>query len=573
MAGSSAPWVDGQTIGSALRATAKRIPDGDAIVFPGLDANEKPFPPSADARRECFRYSYRELDDAVDRVARALMAIGIQKGDHVACWATNWPRWILLQYATARIGAVMVMINPAYRTSELAYVLKQSDSVALFLVDVFRTSDYFAMLNEAVPELSSSKPGNLSAAGFPKLRHVISMKEQTGPGMSAWQEFLANGDSITTAQLRERENSLAAGDPINIQYTSGTTGFPKGAMLTHRNLLLNAYYVGDCQHITDKDRICVPVPFYHCFGCVLGVLCCGVYGAAIIVPAEYFQPDATLAAIEAERATSIYGVPTMFISQLEHATFAQRNLKSLRTGIMAGSPCPIEVMNRVASEMGAREITIAYGLTEASPVITQTRTEDPLELRVKTVGRPIPDIEVKLVEPGSSTPLGDNLQGELCTRGHVVMLGYYKMPEATAAAIDQDGWLHSGDLAVRQPNGYYRITGRIKDMIIRGGENIYPREIEEFLHTHPAIENVAVVGVPDPKYVEEITAWIKLKAGASATEEEVRAFCKKSLAHFKVPRYIRFVTEFPQTVTGKIQKFKIREIMIDELDLKQAETA
>jgi fatty-acyl-CoA synthase len=501
------------------------------------------------------------------------MGIGIKKGDHVACWATNWPRWVLLQYATARIGAVMVMINPAYRTSELAYVLKQSDSVTLFLVDVFRTSDYFAMLGEAVPELASSEPGKINAQEFPKLKHVVSMKDESRPGMWSWQQFLAKGESVTAAQLAEREKSLAASDPINIQYTSGTTGFPKGAMLTHRNLLLNAYYVGDCQHVTNNDRICVPVPFYHCFGCVLGVLCCGCYGAALVVPAEYFQPDATLAAIEAEQATSIYGVPTMFIAQLEHATFADRNLKSLRTGIMAGSPCPIEVMNRVASDMGAREITIAYGLTEASPVITQTRTEDPLELRVKTVGRPIPDIEVKLVEPGSDKPLGDNEQGELCTRGHVVMLGYYKMPDATAAAIDKDGWLHSGDLAVRLPNGYYRITGRIKDMIIRGGENIYPREIEEFLHTHPAIENVAVVGVPDPKYVEEVTAWIKLKAGMTANEDEVRAFCKKSLAHYKVPRYIRFVTEFPQTVTGKIQKFKIREIMIDELGLKQAETA
>jgi fatty-acyl-CoA synthase len=395
----------------------------------------------------------------------------------------------------------------------------------------------------------------------------------TGPGMVAWNEFIKLGDAVLAGELEAREQGLRPGDAINIQYTSGTTGFPKGAMLTHRNLLLNAYYVGDCQKLSPPDRICAPVPFYHCFGCVLGVLCAGVYGAALVVPAEYFDPEATLAAIEAERATSIYGVPTMFIAQLEHPTFRQRDLKSLRTGIMAGSPCPIEVMKRVVDDMGAREITIAYGLTEASPVITQTRTDDPLELRVQTVGRMIPGIEVKLVDPATGAMLGDNEQGELCTRGHVVMLGYYNNPEATAGAIDADGWLHSGDLALRLPNGYYRITGRIKDMICRGGENIYPREIEEFLYTHPAVQDVAVVGVPDPKFVEEVAAWIRLKEGARATEDEIRQFCRENLAHFKVPKYLKFVTEFPQTVTGKIQKFKIREAIVDELGLKQAETA
>ncbi|MGH7127395.1 MAG: AMP-binding protein, partial [Planctomycetaceae bacterium] len=358
-----------------------------------------------------------------------------------------------------------------------------------------------------------------------------------------------------------------------IQYTSGTTGFPKGAMLTHRNLLLNAYHIGDCQKITHEDRICVPVPFYHCFGCVLGVLCCAVYGAAMVVPAEYFDPEQTLDAIETERATSLYGVPTMFIAQLEHPSYRGRDLSSLRTGIMAGSPCPIELMKRVVGDMGAEEITIAYGLTEASPVITQTRTDDPIELRVKTVGRPIPDIEVKIVDPATGETLGDNQQGELCTRGHVVMRGYYNNPEATAAAIDDEGWLHSGDLALRMPNGYYRITGRIKDMICRGGENVYPREIEEFLYTHPAVQDVAIVGVPDPKFVEDIAAWIRLKEGATATEDEIRRYCKAKLAHFKVPKYVRFVTEFPQTVTGKIQKFRIREIMVEELGLQQEETA
>ncbi|MCA9071559.1 MAG: AMP-binding protein, partial [Planctomycetaceae bacterium] len=359
----------------------------------------------------------------------------------------------------------------------------------------------------------------------------------------------------------------------NIQYTSGTTGFPKGAMLAHRNLLLNAFYIGDCQRLSEQDRICVPVPFYHCFGCVLGVLAAAVYGSAMIVPAEHFDPLATLNAIEQERATAIYGVPTMFIAQLEHPTFAGRNLTSLRTGIMAGSPCPIEVMKRVVSDMGAEEITIAYGQTEASPVITQTRTQDPLELRVQTVGRPIPGIEVKLVDPSSGETLGDNQQGELCTRGHVKMLGYYNNPEGTSTAIDGEGWLHTGDLAVRQPDGYYRITGRIKDMICRAGENIYPREIEEFLYTHPAVQDVAIVGVPDPKFVEEVAAWIRLHENCQATEEEIKAYCKEHLAHYKVPRYVRFVEEFPQTVTGKVQKYRIREQMIQDLGLKESETA
>jgi fatty-acyl-CoA synthase len=569
----SAPWVDGLTIGETLRRTAARFPDRDAFVFPRLNHQERPLPAGQTSRDACLRLSYRQFDAAVDGVAKALLGLGIQKGDHVAVWATNWPKWILLQFATARIGAVMVLINPAYRTSELSYVLKQSDAVALFLVDAFRASNYFAMADEAIPELARSKPGALHAAEFPRLRHVISMKPIETPGMWAWDGFFRLGQTVTDADLKARESKLAAGEPINVQYTSGTTGFPKGAMLAHRNLLLNAYYVGVCQRFTSADRICIPVPFYHCFGCVLGTLCGAVYGAAMVVPAEYFDPEATLSAIESERATAVYGVPTMYIAQLEHPTFAGRDLKSLRTGVMSGSPCPIELMKRVVDQMGAREITIAYGLTENSPVITQTRTADPLELRVQTVGPPLPGIEVKLVDPASHKTLGDNEQGELCTRGHGVMIGYYKMPEATAAAIDPEGWLHTGDLALRLPNGYYRITGRIKDMICRGGENIYPREIEEFLHTHPAIENVAVFGVPDPKFVEDVAAWVKLREGNTMSADELRSFCKKSLAHYKVPRHIRFVREFPQTVTGKLQKFRMREMMIEELKLRPAETA
>jgi fatty-acyl-CoA synthase len=572
MPATSSPWVDGLTIGDVLRQTAAKFPDKDAVVFPRLDKDGQPNE-SGHAEQDCFRLNFREFDEAVDRVARALLGIGIEKGMHVAVWATNWPRWVLLQLATARIGAVMVTVNPANRSSEVAYVLKQSDAAALFLVDQFKKSNYFEILADAVPELANETAGQLKLADYPRLRHVVSMKDHAVAGMSMWDEFLSQGDSVEQSRVDEIAGTLTANDPINIQYTSGTTGFPKGAMLSHRNLLLNAYHIGDCQKITADDRICVPVPFYHCFGCVLGVLCCSVYGAGMIVPAEYFDPEAALEAIEAERATAIYGVPTMFIAQLEHATFSSRDLSSLRTGIMAGSPCPIEVMNRVVDDMGAREVTIAYGLTEASPVITQTRTDDQLELRVKTVGRPIPDIEVKLVDPGTGETLGNDEQGELCTRGHVVMLGYYNMPEQTAAAIDADGWLHSGDLATRMSNGYYRITGRIKDMICRGGENIYPREIEEFLYTHPAVEDVAVVGIPDKKFVEDVAAWIKLKDNATATEEELREFCSASLAHFKVPRHFRFVDEFPQTVTGKIQKFKIRESMIEELGLEQTETA
>ncbi|HLJ10226.1 MAG TPA: AMP-binding protein [Planctomycetaceae bacterium] len=546
-------WVDGITIGEMLRQTARRHPDRAALVF-------RQFP---------CRQTYAEFDREVDEAAKALIGLGIRKGEQVALWATNWPQWVLLQFATARIGAVLVTVNPAYRAHELAYVIGQSDAVALFLIDKFRTSDYFAMVHEAVPQLAAASAGALSSKGCPRLRNVVALTDQPGSGMLGWKDFLALGRPVGDAVLADRERELSANEPINIQYTSGTTGFPKGATLTHRNILLNAYYVGDCQKLSERDGICISVPFYHCFGCVLGTLCAAVYGAAMIIPYEYFRPEESLAAIESERATSVYGVPTMFIAMLDDPTRAKRDLGSLRTGVMAGSPCPLEVMQRVIGDLGATEITIAYGLTEASPVITQTRTNDPIDLRVGTVGRPLPGFEVRLIDPSSGRVLGDDEQGELCARGHGVMLGYYNMPEQTAAAIDQDGWLRSGDLASRMSNGYYRITGRIKDMVCRGGENVYPREIEEFLYTHPAIQDVAVVGIPDPKFIEELAAWIRLKPGQTADEDEIRSFCKGKLAHFKVPRYIRFVTEFPQTVTGKIQKFKIREAMIQELGLGQ----
>ena len=553
----SMPWVDGLTIGRVLDETARRCADRDAVVFPRLG----------------LRWSWRDFDQQVSIAARGLIGLGVKKQEHVAVWATNVPEWIVLQFATAKIGAVLVTINPAYRPFELQYVLKQSDAVALFLVDRFKSSDYYAMVNEICPTLSQTHPGDARSPDFPRLRHVVTMTDAVLNGASTWAGMLRQGEKISAQQLDARAAELAPQEPINIQYTSGTTGFPKAAMLSHRNLLLNAFYTGECQKLTDVDRICIPVPFYHCFGCVLGTLCCGVHGCAMIVPAEYFQPTATLDAIEQARATSIYGVPTMFIAELEDPTFAGRDLKSLRTGIMAGAPCPIEIMRKVIDQMGAREMTIAYGQTEASPVVTQTRTDDPVQLRVETVGKPLPGVEVKVIDPGTGASLPDNQQGEFCSRGHVVMLGYYHNPDATAAAIDREGWLHSGDLAVRLTNGYYKITGRIKDMVIRGGENIYPREIEEFLFAHPSIEQSSVVGVPDAKYGEELCAWIKLKPGVSMTEDEVRAHCRSHLAHFKVPRYVRFVESFPQTVTGKIQKFKIREQMMADLGLQQPETA
>jgi fatty-acyl-CoA synthase len=554
---SQRPWVDGLTIPQMLAQTIARHGDRDALVFPQLD----------------LRWSYREFGHRVDRVARGLLSLGIGKGAHVAIWATNVPEWVVLQFATARIGAVLVTINPAYRPFELKYVLEQSDSVALVLVPEFKTSNYYAMLNEVCPEMTGATPGQIRSSHFPKLRWVVSIDKSPPAGAITFEELAERGNAVNDLQLEAASNLLSCDDPINIQYTSGTTGFPKAATLSHRNLLLNVYLGGQCMRLTEKDRICIPVPFYHCFGCVLGTLMAAVHGAAMIIPAESFHPAATLQAVERERATALYGVPTMFIAQLQDPSFDGYDLTSLRTGIMAGSPCPIELMKQVVGRMGATEITIGYGQTEASPLITQTRYDDPIELRIETVGRSLPGIETKIVDPATGAALGDNQQGELCARGPVVMLGYYKSPEATEAAIDKEGWLHTGDLAVRLPSGYYKITGRIKDMVIRGGENISPREIEEFLFTHDAIEQAAVVGVPDAKYGEELCAWIKLKAGTSLTCDEVQSFCKANLARYKVPRYVKFVESYPQTITGKIQKFKIRELMSAELGLQEQETA
>jgi len=520
--------------------------------------------------------TWAEFDREVNVAARALLALGFKPGDHFGVWATNVPEWVVLQFATARIGVVLVTLNPSYRTSELKYALRQSEVRGLALVDTFKSSNFFQMLNKACPELAVSEPGALKSDEFPKLQWIVSLRGTSPAGVLSWSELLARAAGVSAERLDEVAGQLAPLDAINIQYTSGTTGHPKGATLSHRNLLLNAYYAGECQRLDHSDRVCIPVPLYHCFGCVLGTLCCAAHGAAMVFPAESFQPDATLAAVDHERCTALYGVPTMFIAQLEHDDYPRRDLSSLRTGIMAGSPCPIELMKRVTEEMGAVEITIGYGQTEASPLITQTRTDDPIELRVSSVGRIVTGVEAKIVDVDTGKELPDGQSGELCGRGHGVMIGYYNMPDKTAEAIDADGWLHTGDLALREPNGYYRITGRLRDMIIRGGENIYPREIEERLYQHPAVEDVQVVGIPSRRLGEEVLAWVKLKNGQHATEAELREFCRESLAHFKVPHYWKFVDSFPTTVTGKIQKFKIREQAIEELglqDVAKIETA
>ena len=557
----SANGVDpNSTIGDMLDLQAERFADRDALV--NVETAE--------------RFTYTEFRDEVERVARGLMALGIQRGQHVGIWATNYSQWVLTQFATAKIGAVMVNVNPAYRTHELAYVLEQSEANAIILIGRFRNSDYAGMVNEVVPELKDSNPGELSSQQFPYLRNVIFIPPHDDPqaaipdGMWSWDQMLERHAEVSPAELAARQAECQPDDPVNIQYTSGTTGNPKGAMLTHHNLVSNGLYVGDAIELTEADRLCVPVPFYHCFGCVMGNLGCITHGSAIVIASEHFDPLKTLQALELERCTALYGVPTMFIAQLDHPEFDQFDVSSLRTGIMAGSPCPIEVMRQVIDRMGAHQMTIAYGQTEHSPVITQTLTTDSIERRVSTVGAVLPGVEARIVDPESGEILGPGVQGELQARSSMVMQGYYNMPEATASAIDDEGWLHTGDLAEVDEDGYYKITGRLKDMIIRGGENVYPREIEEFLYTHPKISDVQVIGVPDERFGEEVMAWVTLKPGESADTEEIREFCRGKIAHFKVPRYVKVTTEFPMTVTGKIQKYRMREMAVEELGLEAA---
>jgi len=543
------------TVGGLLEAIARRFPDNDALVYPDRG----------------LRYSYREFDALCDRVAKGLLGLGIKKGDHVSIWATNVPEWVVLQFATARIGAVLVTVNTSYKSAELEYILQQSDSTTLFLVQGFKDTDYVETLNAVAPELASAAPGTLNSPRLPFLKNVVFLGGGAPAGMLAYSELERLGEKVSDAELAAAKATLSEHEVINMQYTSGTTGFPKGVMLTHHNLVNNGFNIGECMRFTERDRLCIPVPFFHCFGCVLAVLACVTHGAAM-VPVETFNPEQVLKTIEAEKCTAVHGVPTMFIAELEHPAFRKYDLSSLRTGIMAGSPCPIEVMKRVIRDMNCSEITIAYGQTESSPVITQTRTDDPIELRVATVGRALPDVEVKIVDIETGATLSPGKQGELCTRGYLVMKGYYKMPEETARAIDAEGWLHTGDLAVMDENGYCKITGRIKNMIIRGGENIYPREIEEFLYGHPKVADVQVYGVPDRKYGEQVMAAVKLKERVSCTEEEIRDFCKGRIANYKVPRYVKFVDEYPMTASGKIQKFKLREMAIRELQLEETDS-
>jgi fatty-acyl-CoA synthase len=523
----------GETIGQNLARTIARVPDSPALI----------------SCHQNLRYSYAEFGGAVDRLASALLAAGLSTGDRLGVWGPNRAEWTLTQYATAKIGVILVNINPAYRTSELEYALGQSGCRWLVATPALKRSDFTAMAAQVRPNL-------------PSLERTVFFETDE------WESLAAH--AVDHDALRARENELDFDDPINIQYTSGTTGFPKGATLTHHNILNNAYFVAGLLDYTEADRVCIPVPLYHCFGMVMGNLGATNFGAAMVYPAETFDPQATLDACANERCTSLYGVPTMFIAQLGHPDFAQYDLSSLRTGIMAGSPCPIEVMKRVAGDMGIKEISIAFGMTETSPVTTQVRSDDTLENRCATVGQVMPHAEIKIVDPstGGIQPRGE--PGEFLARGYMVMRGYWEDPERTADAIDSARWMHTGDLATMDEQGYVRIVGRIKDMIIRGGENVYPREIEEFLYTHPEIADVQVVGVPDERYGEELMAWVVLRPDATLTDEELREFCRGQIAHFKIPRYVKFVDSFPMTVTGKVQKFKMREAAIEELGLRDA---
>ncbi|MCY7962786.1 AMP-binding protein [Bacillus inaquosorum] len=534
------------TIGRLLEQIAETYPDQEAVVYP--DRN--------------IRYTYAQFNSLCRQTAKGLMRMGLGKGDHVAIWASNIPEWLAVQFATAKIGAVLVTVNTNYQAHELDYLLKQSDAAALIVMDSYRGTSYTDIVNSLIPESQEAKPGQLNSERYPFLKTLIYIGEKRLPGMYHWDDTEILAKTVTDAELEARMNSLEKDDVINMQYTSGTTGFPKGVMLTHFNVINNAANIAECMVLTSQDRMCIPVPFFHCFGCVLGVLACVSVGAAMI-PVQEFDPVTVLKTVEKEKCTALHGVPTMFIAELHHPDFEAYDLSTLRTGIMAGSPCPSEVMKAVIEKMGMKDITIAYGQTEASPVITQTRANDSFIRRVETTGRALPHAEVKIVEPGTCQEVQRGVQGELCTRGYHVMKGYYKDEEATRKAINPDGWLFTGDLAVMDEDGYCRITGRLKDMLIRGGENIYPREIEEFLYRHPAILDVQVVGVPDAKFGEEAAAWIKLKDGKSVSPEELKAYCKGKIARHKIPRYVIFTDDYPMTASGKIQKYKLREKTIE----------
>jgi fatty-acyl-CoA synthase len=535
-AGPTAVPILEETIGANFERTAAAHPDGDALIDVA----------------QGLRYTYAQLDAETDLLARGLMALGIDKGDRVGLWAPNCAQWTVAQYALAKIGAILVNINPAYRTHELAYVLKQSGTRMLLAATSFKTSDYVAMVQQVRPET----PALLDVAFI---------------GTGDWETLRARAGEVTAEQLAQRKAGLVNTEPINIQYTSGTTGFPKGATLSHRNILNNGYFTTELIELGPADRLCIPVPFYHCFGMVMGNLGCTSHGTTMVIPAPGFDPEAALSAIEQERCTGVYGVPTMFIAMQNHPSFAHRDLSSLRTGIMAGAVCPIEVMKRCVNDMHMAEVAIAYGMTETSPVSCQTRIDDDLERRTASIGRAHPHVEIKVVDPDTGEPVPRDAPGEFCTRGYSVMLGYWDDDEKTAEAIDSDGWMHTGDLAVMRQDGYCTIVGRIKDMVIRGGENVYPREIEEFLYTHPDIEDAQVIGVPDAKFGEEICAWIQMKPGRAPLDAgAVRAFADGRLAHYKIPRYVHIVEEFPMTVTGKVRKVEMRERSVDIFGLSAA---
>ncbi|HLI05131.1 MAG TPA: AMP-binding protein [Ktedonobacteraceae bacterium] len=547
----------GLTIGDMFDQTVAKYPDHPALI----------------SRHQNIRLTYQELQDQVNQCAKGLMQLGLKKGERLGIWSPTRAEWCITQFATSKIGVILVNINPAYRLHELEYALKQSGCSAIVIAPEFKSSNYTEMLYALAPELNDSDPGKLNAARLPDLKTVIRMGSEKKPGMFTWDELMAIGnerEAVSDEQLAGRQRDQEFDDPINIQYTSGTTGFPKGATLSHHNILNDGYFVARFQNLTDKDRLCIPVPLYHCFGMVMGNLGCITTGAAMVYPSEGFDPLAVLQTVQDEKCTALYGVPTMFIAELEHPDFGKFDLTSLRTGVMAGSPCPIEVMKKVNTLMHMSEVEICYGMTETSPVATQTPMDASLEKRVATVGVVHPHQEIKIVDPATGKVVPVGAPGELCMRGYNVMLGYWNNPEATAQAIDRARWMHSGDLATMDKEGYINIVGRIKDMIIRGGENVYPREIEEFLYTHPKVSDVQVIGVPDPKYGEEIMAWVKVKPGEQVTGEELREFCKGQIAHYKIPRYYKFVDSFPMTVTGKIQKFVMREQSIDELGLQGA---
>jgi fatty-acyl-CoA synthase len=556
VAGESAPPLLECTIGQMLDAAIARAPAREALV----------------SRHQNISWSYGEFGRRVDETAAGLLAIGLARGDRVGIWAPNCAEWAVTQFATAKAGLILVTINPAYRLSEVEYTLNKVGVKALICSEKFKSSDYPAMIEALAPEIPRARIGELSAARLPALKTVVKIGDGARDGWLNFDGVALRADGSSRRKLADSSAHLGAHDPINIQFTSGTTGLPKGATLSHRNILNNAFFVGRQMGLHADDRLCIPVPLYHCFGMVMGNLACIAHDATMVYPAESFDAASVLEAVQAERCTALHGVPTMFIAELQHPDFDSFDLSSLRTGIMAGAPCPIEVMRRVISRMHMGEITIAYGMTETSPVSFQSAADDPLERRVSTVGRVLPHLEVKIVAAdGSIVPRGE--RGELCTRGYSVMLGYWDEPERTREAIDAGGWMHSGDLATIDDEGYCNIVGRLKDMVIRGGENIYPREVEEFLFRHPDIEDVQVVGVPDAKYGEELCAWIRLRSDRQVTAEEIVSFCRGQIAHYKIPRYIRFVDEFPMTVTGKIQKFVIRARMIEELDLSEQKTA